>query len=178
MSLYMKLPFSLQAPKTEEMAPSTPISETRSSRDPSTSNRDIENSRCTRHLRHNGQDIRSSKIRSPQNPYWSSSVEPFQGTAPAIAIQGTGVPEILPPPKRIFKGSSSTSKQGFWSSRILPPQTWYWSILAYARNWMFQRSFHFKIWNWKLQMPEASSASIQRFGSSRTLLHQFWYWML
>ena len=56
--------------------------------------------------------------------------------------------------------ASSTSKQGFWSSRILPPQTWYWSILARARNWMFQRSFHFKIWNWKLQMPEASSASI------------------
>ena len=71
--------------------------------------------------------------------------------------------------------ASSASKQGFWSSRILPPQTWYWSILACVRNWMYQRSFHFKIWNWKLQMPKASSASIQRFGSSRTLLHQFWY---
>ena len=102
MSLHMKLPFSLQAPKTEEMAPSTPISETRSSRDPSTPNRDIENSRCTRHLP--PQWARSSRIHSPQNPYWSSSVEPFQGTAPAIAIQETGVPEILPPPKRIFKG--------------------------------------------------------------------------
>ena len=103
MSLYMKLPFSLQASKTEEMAPSTPISETRSSRDPSTPNLDIENSRCISIFRYNGQDVRRSKIYSPQNQYWRSTEKPFQGIAPAIAIQGTGVPEILPPQKLIFK---------------------------------------------------------------------------
>ena len=42
-------------------------------------------------------------------------MEPFQGIAPAIAIQGTGVPEILPPQKLMFKAPDA--------QRHLPPQS-------------------------------------------------------
>ena len=155
----MKLPFSLQASRTEEREPSTSIAETRSSRDPSTPNLDIENSRCTRHLP--PQWARYLKF---QDPFTPESILKFQcetisgncachcntrnwssrdHTTPKTDVQSSRCPKHLPPQSRVFDAPGSFHPRLDIEASVSKPLiTCELHHLPQYKELEFQRSFH------------------------------------